>query len=210
MSIPKELGLPSKLVAKQIRCVYGTRDAGKIWESCYTEALVDMGFVQGSGSPCCFHHPARGLHCVVHGDDFTCMGLGADLDFYESELSKRFDIKVRGRLGEGCPMQEIQILSWILRVTKDGVEYEADPRRVELLTSSMNPTSANSAKTPGVKDPDPNFVDDKGPEIDNEPMHCDLGDSDEPQIHHLATKVERRRLFDGSPRYQIQFRRRCH
>ena len=31
MSLPKELGLPSHLVGKQVRCVYGTRDAGAIW-----------------------------------------------------------------------------------------------------------------------------------------------------------------------------------
>ena len=29
MSLPREMGLPSHLVAKQVRCVYGTRDAGQ-------------------------------------------------------------------------------------------------------------------------------------------------------------------------------------
>ena len=32
MSFPKELGLPSDKVAKLIKCVYGTRDAGAIWK----------------------------------------------------------------------------------------------------------------------------------------------------------------------------------
>ena len=32
MSLPPELGLPKHFVAKQTRCVYGTRDAGMIWE----------------------------------------------------------------------------------------------------------------------------------------------------------------------------------
>ena len=32
MSPPRELGLPKPLLAKQMRCVYGTRDAGMIWE----------------------------------------------------------------------------------------------------------------------------------------------------------------------------------
>ena len=31
MSLPKELGLPGHWVAKQVRCVYGTRDAGALW-----------------------------------------------------------------------------------------------------------------------------------------------------------------------------------
>ena len=35
ISVPKELGLPANLFARQIRCVHGTRDAGMIWEDCY-------------------------------------------------------------------------------------------------------------------------------------------------------------------------------
>ena len=92
-SIPKELGLPPKLVANQIRCVYGTRDAGMIWEECYRSALVDIGFVSGEASPCCFHHPTRGLHVVVHGDDFACLRLDAGIDYYETQGGKRFEMK---------------------------------------------------------------------------------------------------------------------
>ena len=81
MSLPKELGLPPNR-RKQIRCVYETRDAGMIWEDCYRNALEDMGFKSSVASPCCFHHPTKGLHVVVHGDDFTCLGLDADIDYY--------------------------------------------------------------------------------------------------------------------------------
>ena len=73
MAFPKELGLPSNMVGKLVRCAYGTRDAGAIWEDTYRGALEAMGFVSGISSPCCFHHPERHLHLVVHGDDFTCM-----------------------------------------------------------------------------------------------------------------------------------------
>ena len=55
--LPPELGLPKGVVGKLERCMYGTRDAGAIWESCYVECLTGMGFVQGVGSPCCFEHP---------------------------------------------------------------------------------------------------------------------------------------------------------
>ena len=44
MSLTKELGLAPNLVARQVRCVYGTRDAGMIWEDCYKDALESMGF----------------------------------------------------------------------------------------------------------------------------------------------------------------------
>ena len=39
MSLPPELGLSKHVVAKQTRCVYGTRDAGMIWEQCNRDAL---------------------------------------------------------------------------------------------------------------------------------------------------------------------------
>ena len=84
--------MPANLVARQIKCVYGTPDAGMIWEDYYHSALEDVGFVSSIASPCCFHRLTRGLSVVVHGDDFTCMGLHTDLDVYEAELPKVFEI----------------------------------------------------------------------------------------------------------------------
>ena len=43
MRLPKEMGMPSNTVARQVRCVYGTRDAGKLWEDCYTQVLESIG-----------------------------------------------------------------------------------------------------------------------------------------------------------------------
>ena len=74
--LPPELWLPKDTVGKLERCMYGTRDAGAIWESCY------VGFVQGSASPCCFWHPEWHVSVVVHGDDFTALGTDAALDKY--------------------------------------------------------------------------------------------------------------------------------
>ena len=54
--LPPELGLSRKVVGKLVRCMYGTRDAGAIWEHCYSKCLVDLGFTQGAASPCCFIH----------------------------------------------------------------------------------------------------------------------------------------------------------
>ena len=72
--LPYELELGKNVVGKLVRCMYGTRDAGAIWESCYTKCLVDLGFVQGAASPCCFTHPEWKVSVVVHGDDFTALG----------------------------------------------------------------------------------------------------------------------------------------
>ena len=45
--LPPELGLGKRSVAHLVRCVYGTRDAGLIWEDCYATSLVAMGFRRG-------------------------------------------------------------------------------------------------------------------------------------------------------------------
>ena len=165
MSLPKEMGLPSHYVAKQVKCVYGTRDAGAIWEDCYRDSLEAMGFVSGVASPCCFSHKAKGISVVVHGDDFTALGSDEVLDWYEAELAKSFEIKIRGRLGEGCAgPQEIRILNRVVRITPDGLTYEADPRHAELLSESMGLTSANAVSTPGQKDPEPDYTAVKGDE----------------------------------------------
>ena len=54
MDLPRELGLGKEYVTKLIRCCYGTRDAGAIWEDCYRDALEEMGFESGTSPPCMF------------------------------------------------------------------------------------------------------------------------------------------------------------
>ena len=155
MSLPKELGLPGHWVAKQVRCVYGTRDAGALWEDTYRAALEDMGFKSGIASPCIFSHADRDLVCVVHGDDFTTLGNDDNLNWYEAELAKHFELKLRGRLGVGCPGDnEIRILNRIVRITDKGLEYEADPRHVELIVESLQLQDSKPVSSPGVKNPD--------------------------------------------------------
>ena len=49
--LPKEMGLPSNHVGHLLRCCYGTRDAGSLWEGAYTQIVLGMGFEQGRSSP---------------------------------------------------------------------------------------------------------------------------------------------------------------
>ena len=112
-----------------------------------------MGFTSGAASPCCFHHPEHNISGVVHGDDFTAMGLNADLDYYETELAENFELKI-GRLGEGCKGDnQLRILNRIVTITATGLTYEADPRHVDLLVESLGLTQANSVANPGAKEP---------------------------------------------------------
>ena len=108
MKLPKEMELSPDLVARQVRCVCGTRDAGKLWKDTYTQAMEHAGFVTGTANPCVFYHKVRDITLVVHGDDFTALGTNNDLDWCEKRLKDNFEIQIRGRLGEGCTVpQEI-------------------------------------------------------------------------------------------------------
>ena len=148
MSLPPQLGLPKCVVAKQTRCVCGTRDAGMIWEQGCKDALENVGFISGVSDPC---QADRDISVVVYGDDFTAMGTDADLDWYTSELEKVFGIKIRGRIGGGTEETEIRILNRIVRITPNGVLYEADPRHHELLVRSMGLEAGSSVINSGVK-----------------------------------------------------------
>ena len=90
---PDEIGLLAKRM-------YGTRDAAQGWESTYASAPKDMGFRRGRSNPCLFHHPDREVKLCVHGDDFFSVATAAGLDWFENEILRRFDGKVKGRLSQ--------------------------------------------------------------------------------------------------------------
>ena len=150
--LPPELGVSKKYVGKLVRCMYGTRDAGAIWESCYTSALVKIGFIQGGASPCCFYHPIWQVNVVVHGDDFTALGTPEELTMYEKGMQEVFECKLKGRLGTGPEdCKEMRVLNRIVRVTDNGLLYEADPRHAEMLIKAFQLEGAKGVVTPGVK-----------------------------------------------------------
>lgn len=129
-----------------VRCMYGTRDAGAIWEQCYAKCLIDLGFTQGTASPCCFSHKICGAHVVVHEDNFTALGTLHGLDMYERGMAKSFKCKFKGRLGHGQEdFKEMMILNRIVRVTESGLRYEADPR---LAAPGVKPMVAPGVKLP--------------------------------------------------------------
>ena len=90
---------------------------------------------------------------VVHGDDFTALGTDDDLDYYEKSLAEHSVLKASGRNGEGCPgANEIKTLNRCLKLTPKGLEYEADPRHIDLLLDAFKLQKGNAVGTPGVKE----------------------------------------------------------
>ena len=135
-----------------------------IWEQCYRDALENVGFTSGLSNPCLFDHQERDISIVVHGDDFTALGTDLDLDWYTTEVEKVFEIKVRGRLGEGTTDKEIRILNRVIRITPEGVRYEAAPRHYELIARSLGLEAGTPVLTPGVKPSQPEESTFKGDE----------------------------------------------
>ena len=133
--------------------MYGTRGAASKWEEHYSQVLISAGFVKGKASPCTFYHPIRQLRCVVHGDDFTTLGRGADLTWFENMLQRAFEVEVRGRLGGGkTDVREIRILNRIARRTAAGFEWESDPRHAEIIIEQMGLKNSAPTSTPGTKE----------------------------------------------------------
>ena len=54
------------------------------------------------------------------------------------------------RIGD---LKEMGVLNRIVRITDDGLLYEADPRHAELLAKSLNLENCKFMVTPGVKLP---------------------------------------------------------
>ena len=106
-----------------LKTMYGTRDAAQNWEYEYRDFMEAERFIVGKSTPCAFRHPERKLRVVIHGDDFTVLARESELDWFWSEVQKRFECKHRGRLGPGDKdMKEIRIITW----TNEGIEYEGD------------------------------------------------------------------------------------
>lgn len=112
-----------------------------------------MGITTGVASPFCFRLPLLDINAIVHGDDFTAMGTAKDLDHREAELAKHFELKIRGRIGEGLDgPNEIRILNRCLRFIPNGLDYEADPRHADLLLDAFGLIDSTGIVMPGINE----------------------------------------------------------
>ena len=150
--LPEEDPDSATMCAKLLRHMYGTRLAADGWQEEYSVFLISIGFRQGTASPNLFFHPERKLRCSVHGDDFTTSGAHQNLNWFEEEMGKKYEMTIGPRLGPGeNDAKEARALNRVVRWTKDGVEYEADPRQVEKLIQECGLEGSNPISTPGVR-----------------------------------------------------------
>ena len=143
------------LVGKLKKHMYGTRKAADGWHCEYADRLVsDLGFAVGDASACVFFNAERELRCSVHGDDITTVGSKTNLDWFKAELEKYYELKEAQRLAPGPQdHKEAVVLNRVVRWTRDGLEYEADPRQSEKLLRDfqLDGEGVKDTATPGVK-----------------------------------------------------------
>ena len=153
VQLPPEDPDAGVLCAELLRHMYGTRAAADGWQEEYSSTLVsELDFVQGVASPCLFRHVSRAIVVSVHGDDFTAAGPKSDLDWYESEMKKHYELTTQPRLGPALEDgKEAVVLHRIIRWCDHGLEYEADPRQVEKLLAECGLTGANLVAIPGQR-----------------------------------------------------------
>ena len=158
------------MCGKLNKAMYGTRDAAQNWEYEYCQLMEGIGFKRGKASPCIFYHPQRGIRIVVHGDDFTVLGNTHQLDWFRQEISKRYEVKFRGRIGpEEGDDKAIRILNRIVTWDRNGIRYEADQRNAEIIVQQCNLTgNAKSVVTPGTKPSDDDYEIDDDDELNKE------------------------------------------
>ena len=88
----------------------------------------------------------------MHGDGFTSSGPCDSLDWFESEISKEYEVTISPRLGPGPQdAKQGRALNRVIPWTEKGIEYEADPRQAEKLISECGMQGAKPVGTPGVK-----------------------------------------------------------
>ena len=141
------------MCGKLVKAMYGTRDAAQNWEYEYSEFMDTIGFKRGKASPNIFYHEARNIRAVIHGDDFTILGNEYDLDWFRREISQRYEVKFRGRIGPSDKDDKaIRILSRVVTWTEEGIEYEADQRHAEIIIKEARLTAeAKTVISPGIR-----------------------------------------------------------
>ena len=136
-------------VGKLKASMYGTRDASTNWQEEVAKCMVRWGLEIGQYNPCMYYNPIRKMRCLVHGDDFVCVGEASDLRWLESQLKERFGIKAKTIGLKPGESREERILNRVIRVTADGWGYEADQRHVDLIIRETGVDKMSALSHPG-------------------------------------------------------------
>ena len=97
-----------------------------------------------------FVHQTRNLAVVFHVDDFLCSGQRDDLLWMHDELSKKYEMKKT--LISQTDDHETTYLNRRLKLTRNGVRPEGDPKHVDILVKEWGLDFAKGVDTPMTKE----------------------------------------------------------
>ena len=160
---PEDIGPGEKdMVGKLNLCLYGTRDAAMNWQECVAEHLSKHGFKRGKAYPSLYVHPEKGIHTLIHGDDYVSVGNKEDVNWLKEKLESAFEIKtdIIGYQDEELK-QEGKILNRLISVDHTGWKLEANPRHAELLIEDLGVKDGKGLSTPGIEEKDSEGADQK-------------------------------------------------
>ena len=139
VELPAEDPDHGHMCAQLLRHMYGTRGAADGWQGEYSTTLISLGFRQGESCPNVFSRKERDVCCSVHGDDFTSTSSKGNLDWFEQEIAKHYEVTISPRIGPGPQdAKEGRSLNRIIRWCDSCIEYEADPRQAESSLQSAD------------------------------------------------------------------------
>ena len=114
------------------------RPAASAWEKDYCDRFEEVGFRRGRAAPTVLYNPETEVGVVVHGDDFTFIGKGRELNNIKVLMSSWYSLKVRGVMGpENGDDKKITILGRELTWGEYGLEYEADRKHAQMICEAM-------------------------------------------------------------------------
>ena len=118
--------------------MYGTRDAAQNWFDAYSRQFIDIGFTQGTASPCTFYHQQRAIRTYVHCDDYVSTGQPKQLNMLNDQLEKHYQVKTQVLDQEKEHLQQAKVLNRIVTWHNEtGISYEVDPRHVEIINQQL-------------------------------------------------------------------------
>ena len=86
------------LVCKLKKSIYGLKQAGRLWNAMYNDALLELGFVRSTADPCVYTRTtAEGQLIIgVYVDDTIKAGPDPAIRHFNHELAEKFSIKKLG------------------------------------------------------------------------------------------------------------------
>ena len=92
VELPAEAKSPedieNDMVGSLVMSLYGTRDAAANFQEEVRKFMVGIGFRRGRYNVSTFHHEARGLKVLVHGDDFVSSGERGEAEWFREQFEK--------------------------------------------------------------------------------------------------------------------------